>query len=277
MHPVWRYPIWELVTILVGVIAILATYDVFTRSEQFKDLRIVTLASTSLVEIRDSGTSSEIKVLYAGKQIDNLSLFQIKIENTGTEPILEQDYSQPIRFTFPRESKIIDAAILDSSPSNIGATVQTSQNTASLSPVLLNPHDRFIVRFVVADIPPPCPQLLDFATRLPSEFPLTSIPMAPTPTLLAPTATPLAPTEAPPPPPTEEPKVSDSENGDDDNALESPLTPTPTLLAPTATPLAPTEAPPPPPTEEPKVSDSDDDDVNATEFSLEIPCLQVFA
>lgn len=155
-HSLWKLPIWQFIGIVVGIVAIWATYDVFHQTQKFKDLQIVTLADTSLVEINND-VYSDIKISYTGRKVTNLSLLQLKIESIGTEPILLADYTEPIVVSFPKQAEIIESVIVDSEPRNINAQVTLENNSVIIEPVLLNPGDRFVVKLIVANIPPLCP------------------------------------------------------------------------------------------------------------------------
>jgi hypothetical protein len=147
-----RDQIWQFVSALVGALAILTAYHVFILQQEVKALQVVILASTSLVEVEQS-VAEEIEVLYKDQTVTNLSLFQVKVENSGNQPIREEDYAKPIQFVFPPHAEIVEAVILESSPPSIGMTVQTERNSATLSPVLLNQEDRTIARFLVSNMP----------------------------------------------------------------------------------------------------------------------------
>lgn len=154
-HSLWKLPIWQFVGIVIGIVAVWATYDVFNKSQEIRDLQIVTLADTSLVEIKND-VATNIEVFYKGKEFSNLSLLQLKIENIGTEPILITDYVEQISIAFPKQAKIIESAIIASEPRNINAKATLENNTVSIEPVLLNSGDRFVIKLIVADIPPLC-------------------------------------------------------------------------------------------------------------------------
>lgn len=156
----FRDPIWQFVGAFAGIVGViisimavlLSSYHTFRLQQEVKAFQIVILAATSLVEVEPS-VAEEIKLFYRDEPIENLSLFQLKVENSGTQTIREEDYAKPVKFTFPSQAEIVDALILESTPPNIGMTVQQEQNTATLSPVLLNEKDRAIVRFLVSNMP----------------------------------------------------------------------------------------------------------------------------
>ncbi|MBD3309538.1 hypothetical protein GF348_24375 [candidate division KSB3 bacterium] len=170
-----RDNIWQFVGVIVSVIAILATYHIFFRQRPVKALQVVILANTSLVEVKQD-MAEKITVSYEGKTISNLSVVQLKIENTGNQPIRREDYERPIHIVFALEAEIVEAEIVESNPPNIEMNLEMPQddddlsaslhpdhqgqkddeeqtpNAAILSPTLLNPGDRVILRFLVINL-----------------------------------------------------------------------------------------------------------------------------
>lgn len=149
---VLRDQIWQFAGALLALITLGVTVYLFFFGQQFKALQVVILANTSLVEVEQS-IAQNIKISYKGDDISNLSLVQLKLENIGSKAVLETDYVRPIKFSFPAQSKIIEASITESNPPNVGMSIQSNQNIATLSQVLLNPKDRVIIRFLIANTP----------------------------------------------------------------------------------------------------------------------------
>ena len=144
-----RENIWQLIGAILAIIAIFATYDVFIRSKPNKELQIVVESTIPLIDVKPEA-ASDIQVLYKGQQIDNLVLLQLRVENSGNQPITESDYSRNILFSFPEDSEIVDVAIASSIPPNLDAIINTlTGNEAELKPILLNSEDSFIVRFIL--------------------------------------------------------------------------------------------------------------------------------
>lgn len=140
---------WQLLGTILTVIAIFATYDIFLRSRPTKGLQVVLEPPLSLVEMRPEA-AGDIKLLYKNQQVSYVSIFQILLQNSGNQPIIEGDYTQPILFSFPKETEIADVTVTGSTPPNVGMTVtKTSRTQAEVSRTLLNPQDTVNVRFVV--------------------------------------------------------------------------------------------------------------------------------
>ena len=105
-----------------------------------------------MVDIKPEA-STDIQVLYKGKPANDISLFQIQLKNSGNQPILENEYSKKLKFSFPPQSEILDVAVINSSPQNLGITLnKVTPYEAEIDPVLLNPEDTASIRFVIKGV-----------------------------------------------------------------------------------------------------------------------------
>ena len=148
---VLRDPIWQSIGVAIAIVTFIISIMVSYLIQDSKKIEVITLANTSLIEVERS-ISQDIQVLYKGENVSDLSFIQVKLENVGDEAIILQDYVRPIRFVFSEQSRILEAAVIESNPGDIGLSVDVNQNIAALSPVLLNPKDRVILRFLVTNI-----------------------------------------------------------------------------------------------------------------------------
>lgn len=130
-----------------------------------KELEIVILADSNLLSV-DSSISQDIKIQYRDEEVSNLSLIQLKIESIGNIPILPDDYARPISFNFPNGSEIIEAVVQDQAPDDIGLNIEVNGNKAVLSRELLNPNDKAILRFLVANLPQNVSSNLSISLRI---------------------------------------------------------------------------------------------------------------
>ncbi len=141
--------IWQLIGTILAVLAIFATYNVFFLSKTDKQLQIIVDSTLPLIDVKPEAASS-IQILYKGKSIDNLILMQMRVENSGNQPIVESDFSREISISFSNNTVIADASVYSSIPPNIGASIKiVANNKAEISPVLLNPDDSITIRFVL--------------------------------------------------------------------------------------------------------------------------------
>jgi hypothetical protein len=140
---------WQLLSTLLALVAIFATYNVFFLQREKKELQIVTSQPISLVDVKPEA-KSDIQVLYKNEPVTSLYLYQVQIVNSGNQPIIEGDYSREVTLSFPTKYQIVDVAISSAEPPNIGLSVEkTAENRARIIPALLNPKDTVSVRFIL--------------------------------------------------------------------------------------------------------------------------------
>jgi hypothetical protein len=144
-----RDQIWQFVGVVLAFVAIFVSYNVFWLQRPVKRLDVIVLSSTSLVDINPSA-SDEIFVSYRGVEVDNVAIVEIRVENSGNQPIVESDYSRPVTFTFGPSFEIIEVKTVNSDPPNIGlAHIQTVPSEVEMVPALLNSGDSATLRFTV--------------------------------------------------------------------------------------------------------------------------------
>lgn len=143
---------WQILSVTLGLIAIFATYNVYYLGKPRKEISIIAENLVPLVEVREEAIP-DIQVFYRDEPVSNLYLYQLKIENTGNQPISEEDYSQPISFSFPKSFQIVDISITDTQPRNIGMEIiKLSENEAVASKSLLNPDDIVSIKIILIGI-----------------------------------------------------------------------------------------------------------------------------
>lgn len=141
--------LWQLISVVLAIVAIFATYNVFFLQRTEKGLEIIVSQPVSLVDVNPEA-ETDIQVLYKDNPVSSLYLFQIQAKNSGNEPIIESDFTRDVTFSFSDKYEIADVSITASEPPNIGALVEkTSETEAKLFPALLNPEDIVSIRFIL--------------------------------------------------------------------------------------------------------------------------------
>ncbi len=148
MNAIRKY-FWQLVSTLLAIAGIFATYYAFSLSQPRKELQIVYDSPISLVDVRPEAVQ-DIQVFYKKEPASKVYLLQIRIKNTGNQPIASADYVRPLLFSFSEDYRLADAKVIASEPPDIGLTIsKTSEYAAQASSTLLNPDDTVSVRFII--------------------------------------------------------------------------------------------------------------------------------
>jgi len=151
-----RKYLWQFLGAILALGAIFSTYDVFVRSRPVKELQVILNSATPLVRGKPQITgslepSNNLQLTYNNDVVSNPVIYQITVKNTGNQPIVESDYNKPLVFRFTPKDVILEAAVMASTPPNIGMVLQkTSAYQVAADPVLLNPGDTVSISFIVA-------------------------------------------------------------------------------------------------------------------------------
>ena len=145
-----RDPIWQFVGAIIGITAIIVSYFVFKRQQKVKSIVYEIVSNTSLVSV-ESEIKNKMKVFFAQKEIGNLNLLILRIQNLGSEPVLPIDYEKPITINFEETAEILEAESTDVFPKDLQPSIEKSTNKISLFPILLNEKDYITLKVLLSD------------------------------------------------------------------------------------------------------------------------------
>src|SRR5947208_12069828 len=128
-----RNPAW--LAVLIGVLAIAVSLALYFDARSVKKLRVEILSNSPLVSI-NTDLPKEIQILYKTVPVKSLSLILLRIANTGSEPIKESDYSDPIRVTMSQSASVGEVTIQETRPDTIElAPIISASNQVELPKV----------------------------------------------------------------------------------------------------------------------------------------------
>jgi hypothetical protein len=149
MIRILKDPVWQFVGVIVGIAAIAVSFWLYYESRPVKKLRVEILSNSPVVSLT-SDVPKELQILYRGKPVQTLSLILLRLANTGTEPIRESDYSEPIRVSVSQNAEIGQVMVQETRPDGIYlAPTIIANNQVELTKVLLNPGDQAVLKILV--------------------------------------------------------------------------------------------------------------------------------
>lgn len=154
---VFRDAIWQfigfVVSTIVGLVAIAVSVYLYIRQKESKALVYDVIANNPLLSqeaMKELGNN--LKMEYNNKQIDSLRLIVFRFFNAGNKPIEATEFhlNEPIEISFGNNGEILDKAVLDANPADVGKRVKlaSDQNKLQIQPLLLNPGDTFTVKVI---------------------------------------------------------------------------------------------------------------------------------
>lgn len=140
----------QIIIILAVITALLTLFLIIQafRYHKKRKLQFLLDKSLSLVKIKES-YRDKIKVSYNDIIVDDLSLAQVIIRNSGNSSIQKGNIKAPIKFKFDIDTKVIDAKIIDRKPDGIVFNINKQSDTEFYGDFeLLNPGYEIKLQFV---------------------------------------------------------------------------------------------------------------------------------
>jgi hypothetical protein len=143
-----RDSIWQFWGVAIGLLAIFVAIVIPILQIRKKRLAYYILTETPLLSV-DEEIKGKIKIKYDRKNIQNMYLVVLRIENIGNVDIASSDYEQPLTFSFPN-SEIVSAEVIDVSPSSLKPAISQELSKIKINPILLNRKDYFVCKSLMS-------------------------------------------------------------------------------------------------------------------------------
>lgn len=140
---------WQILLTILALITPVALYFFFQRNKKLLSYEIID--RTPLLTTKEE-IQGKLKILYNDVKVQNVTLFNVKIINSGNVPIASEDFESKIKIKFPIDSKILSIDDTKYFPKNLNPIIELDGTTVLISPFLINPKDYFIIKFIVSDI-----------------------------------------------------------------------------------------------------------------------------
>jgi hypothetical protein len=136
--------------VLGGVVAV-ATLAVgiygfyFTHHEASKGIEATLISRSQLLNPETRKKLSDLGLLNKEHDIPDIGILQIRLRNSGAQPITKADIEEPITFPILGAKEIISAPIVQTRPPGLPIQATISGSNVELNKTLLNPDDSFTV------------------------------------------------------------------------------------------------------------------------------------
>jgi hypothetical protein len=84
------------------------------------------------------------------REVKDLRLAVIEVQNAGRTAILQGEFNEPITFTFTGQSEILDTDIVEVKPNDLKPVLKSAAKSVKIMPLLLNRNDRVRLKILVA-------------------------------------------------------------------------------------------------------------------------------
>lgn len=146
-----RDGIWQFIGAIVAVFAIGVTWWTFRLQRSITELAIGVVRHRMVLSVPDQ-MQKRVVISFDNQPVENVAMVDIAVKNSGTKPILEDDFNREITIRFGDGAKILSTSFLKTHPSGLAPQLYTQSNIVTLHRLLLNPGDHAILQFLVSSI-----------------------------------------------------------------------------------------------------------------------------
>jgi hypothetical protein len=151
LHDLTLDVIISAVSVLVGVLALVAAYIFYKRSKTIRQLTCTLRDPVGIkfdLDLIKGKAKENLNILFGDKKVDKLSVFLADFRNTGTAPILEEHIEKRFTFTFPDNIDVIDKDTIDKSP-GVEVLRQEKGSTTEWYFRSLTSNEHFTIQFLL--------------------------------------------------------------------------------------------------------------------------------
>ena len=142
-------PIWQFVGSTIAFAAFVVSIYLFLLQRRKKSLSYEILTDTDLLTI-DETIKGNIKIVFDGNPIQNMTLIVLEVVNNGNVPITSSDFERSLTFSFGT-STVVSSEIIRKQPTSLSPELHIGQGQIELKPMLLNSKDSVTIKVLVSE------------------------------------------------------------------------------------------------------------------------------
>jgi hypothetical protein len=141
-----RDPTWQFLGAIIAIIGCLIALA--QRQRKRLSYQIV---SKSVLLTQSEELLGRVTVLFDSKEVRDICLWVVKIENHGNVPISVEDFQSSLQLRFKDPATVLSTAVIGQNPRDLGAVVRGEASACELIPTLLNPGDFVVIKTLVSN------------------------------------------------------------------------------------------------------------------------------
>jgi hypothetical protein len=146
-----RDPAWQFIgfvgSTILGIIGIILSIYLYTKQKR-REFTYDVVSEFLLLNINEE-VKKRIKVTFDDKNIENILLVIIKVWNSGSSPIIPQDYIEPLTIDYGNNIVLLNTEITEKTPKELKINYKIDNNKIVLDPILLNSKDSFTIKAIL--------------------------------------------------------------------------------------------------------------------------------
>jgi hypothetical protein len=144
----------QIIGVIITVLSILIMIGIFYMNQRSsrKELTTEIISSSTLLNAGITNTNKDLRLIYKNKDIPNVVITNVRVSNTGSQPIRSSDIEVNLKI-YMDCVEIISSKVASTNPKDMPISTSIEGLTVVISKALLNPGDDFIVETVAVQKP----------------------------------------------------------------------------------------------------------------------------
>src|SRR5271157_1070525 len=154
MLDAFRDPMWQFIGAISGIGALMVAIIAVFVQRRRKELSYEVLSNSPVLSVREE-IEGKLVILFEQQPVKGVQLLEVKLMNSGNQPITSSDFEAPVALEFGEKSRILTGEVTDTATEGLTASISVEQSHISLNPLLLNGGDSITIRVLVANYEKP--------------------------------------------------------------------------------------------------------------------------
>ena len=154
MLDAFRDPMWQFIGAISGIGALMVAIVAIFVQRRRKELSYEVLSNSPVLSVQEE-IEGKLVILFEQQPVKAVQLLEVKLANSGNQPITSSDFETPITLEFGEKSKILTGEVTGTATEGLMASISVEQCHIALNPLLLNRGDSVTIRVLVANYEKP--------------------------------------------------------------------------------------------------------------------------
>lgn len=149
MLEILRDSVWQSIGAVFSIAAIFASFAIYRWQRRKTAFTYLVKSAYPLLKATEE-LHGRLSVQVDGVAARNIDVMFIEFQNSGNCPIARNDFDVPVAIAFKPPVRIISAVVDIESPRNLGVNLGLEEQQVTLTPMLLNPGDKFTLKLLLS-------------------------------------------------------------------------------------------------------------------------------
>ena len=122
MLDAFRDPMWQFIGAISGIGALMVAIIAVFVQRRRKELSYEVLSNSPVLSVREE-IEGKLVILFEQQPVKGVQLLEVKLMNSGNQPITSSDFEAPVALEFGERSRILTGEVTDTATEGLTASI----------------------------------------------------------------------------------------------------------------------------------------------------------